>query len=184
MLETRVWSLGREILLRRKWQLTPVLLPGKSHGQRSLAGYSPWGRKELDTTEQLYFTLYSVLLRELEAYVTPSYCLSYSLPHFWVLTSVKLSDVLVLIKKLSPAVIFQGKFHIAQLAKLLARISVLVFVLSRLATSLTSTEFVYGKKLDKPRWDPVVAVPASSWWFWLLSLNNVRVSCLHPEDWL
>ena len=30
---------------RRKWQLTPVFLPGKSHGQRSLAGYSPWGRK-------------------------------------------------------------------------------------------------------------------------------------------
>ena len=30
---------------------TPVLLPGKSHGRRSLVGYSPWGRKELDTTE-------------------------------------------------------------------------------------------------------------------------------------
>ena len=36
---------------RRKWQPTPVFLPGKSHGQRSLAGYSPWGCKELDTTE-------------------------------------------------------------------------------------------------------------------------------------
>ena len=35
---------------RRKWQPTPVLLPGKAHGQRSLVGYSPWGRKELDTT--------------------------------------------------------------------------------------------------------------------------------------
>ena len=34
---------------RRKWQPTPVLLPGKSHGQRSLVGYSPWGHKELDT---------------------------------------------------------------------------------------------------------------------------------------
>ena len=33
---------------RRKWQPTPVFLPGKSHGQRSLAGYSPWGRKESD----------------------------------------------------------------------------------------------------------------------------------------
>ena len=41
---------------RRKWQSTPVLLPGKSHGQRSLVGYSPWGRKESDTTERLYFT--------------------------------------------------------------------------------------------------------------------------------
>ena len=38
-----------------KWQPTLVLLPGKSHGQRSLAGYSPWGRKEPDMTEQLHF---------------------------------------------------------------------------------------------------------------------------------
>ena len=35
----------------RKWYPTPVFLPGKFHGQRSLAGYSPWGRKELDMTE-------------------------------------------------------------------------------------------------------------------------------------
>ena len=38
-----------------KWQPTPVLLPGESHGARSWVGYSPWGRKELDMTEQLYF---------------------------------------------------------------------------------------------------------------------------------
>ena len=38
---------------RGKWQPTPVFLPGKSHGQKSLVGYSPWGRKELDTTERL-----------------------------------------------------------------------------------------------------------------------------------
>ena len=36
---------------RRAWKPTPVFLPGESHGQRSLAGYSPWGHKELDTTE-------------------------------------------------------------------------------------------------------------------------------------
>ena len=36
---------------RRKWQPTPILVPGKSHGQRRLADYSLWGRKELDTTE-------------------------------------------------------------------------------------------------------------------------------------
>ena len=35
----------------RKWQPAPVFLPEKSHGQRSLVGYSPWGRKESDTTE-------------------------------------------------------------------------------------------------------------------------------------
>ena len=46
---------------RRKWQSTPVLLPGKSHRQRSLVGYSPWGRKESDTTERLYLTLPSAL---------------------------------------------------------------------------------------------------------------------------
>ena len=39
----------------RKWQPTPVLLPGKSRGWRSLVGYSPWGRKESDTTERLHF---------------------------------------------------------------------------------------------------------------------------------
>ena len=41
----------RKIPWSRKWQPNPILLPGKSHGQRSLAGYSPWGRKESDTTE-------------------------------------------------------------------------------------------------------------------------------------
>ena len=41
---------------RKKWQPNPVLLPGKSQGQSSLVGYSPWGCKELDTTEQLHFT--------------------------------------------------------------------------------------------------------------------------------
>jgi len=40
---------------RRQWHPTPVLLPGKSHGRRSLVGCSPWGRKESDTTERLHF---------------------------------------------------------------------------------------------------------------------------------
>ena len=47
---------------RRKWQSTPVVLPGKSHGQRSLFGYSPWGRKESDTTERplsVYISIHS-----------------------------------------------------------------------------------------------------------------------------
>ena len=52
--ETQVWSLGWEIPWRRKWQPTPELLPEKFHGQRSLVGYGPWGRKESDMTEQLY----------------------------------------------------------------------------------------------------------------------------------
>ena len=40
---------------RRQWQPTPVLLPGESHGRRSLVGCSPWGREESDTTERLHF---------------------------------------------------------------------------------------------------------------------------------
>ena len=41
---------------RTAWQLTPVFLPGESHGQRSLAGYSPQGHKESDMTERQYST--------------------------------------------------------------------------------------------------------------------------------
>ena len=40
---------------RRLWHLTPILLPGKSHGRMSLVGCSPWGRTESDTTERLHF---------------------------------------------------------------------------------------------------------------------------------
>ena len=46
-----LWPLSR----RRQWDPTPVLLPGKSHGWRSLVGCSPWGREESETTEQLHF---------------------------------------------------------------------------------------------------------------------------------
>ena len=44
---------------RSKWQPTPVLLPGKSHGLSSLVSYSPWGRKESDTTERLHHSTIS-----------------------------------------------------------------------------------------------------------------------------
>ena len=40
---------------RRQWHPTPVLLPGKSHGWKTLVGYSPWGHEELDRTERLHF---------------------------------------------------------------------------------------------------------------------------------
>ena len=55
MWETWVRSLGWEDPLERKWQSPPVPLPGKSHGQKTLVGYSPWGCKESDTTERLHF---------------------------------------------------------------------------------------------------------------------------------
>ena len=44
-----------QLFQRRRWHPTPVLLPGKSHGWRSLVGCSPWGLEESDTTEQFHF---------------------------------------------------------------------------------------------------------------------------------
>ena len=54
--ETRVQSLGWEDPLEKEMAIHSSILPGKSHGQRSLEGYSPWSCKESDTTEQLHFT--------------------------------------------------------------------------------------------------------------------------------
>ena len=54
-------------LERRKWQPTPVLLPGKFHGWRRLVGYSPWGHKESDTTELLHLHFYA-LEKEMATY--------------------------------------------------------------------------------------------------------------------
>ena len=53
----------------RKWQPAPVFLPGKSHGQRSLAGYSPWGQKELDVTEHTHILL---AVKDPHSYTPPS----------------------------------------------------------------------------------------------------------------
>ena len=58
MQETPARFLGQEDPWRRKWLPTPVVLPGEFHGQRSMAGYNPWGHKELDTTEQLWLSEY------------------------------------------------------------------------------------------------------------------------------
>ena len=63
MQETRVRSLGQEDPWRRKWQPTPVRLPGESQGQGSLAGYSLWGCKESDTTERLTHKNIPIVLR-------------------------------------------------------------------------------------------------------------------------
>ena len=53
---------------RRKWQPTPVFLPGESHGQRSLVGYSPQGRKESDTTEGLH----KIVIQQINWYLPSS----------------------------------------------------------------------------------------------------------------
>ena len=60
---------------RRQWHPTPVLLPGKSHGRRSLVGCSPWGRKESDMTERLHFhfSLFTFMLWRRKWQPTPMF---------------------------------------------------------------------------------------------------------------
>ena len=62
------WAISFELSCRyrrrRQWHPTPVLLPGKSHRQRSLVGCSPWGLKELGTTEQFHFHFSLSCIRE------------------------------------------------------------------------------------------------------------------------
>ena len=60
--------LGRKVMTNlRKWQPTPVFLPGESHGRRNLVGYSPRGHKESDMTERLHF-LHSPILTPIHDY--------------------------------------------------------------------------------------------------------------------
>ena len=79
----------RKIPWRRKWQPTPVFLPGESHGQRSLPGYSPWGHKESDTTELTKQQGYLYLMKDLflppelsfnPAYAFILFCRNFSTP--------------------------------------------------------------------------------------------------------
>ena len=82
-----------------KWQPTPVLfLPGEFHGGRSLVGYSPWGRKESDTTERLHFThvielhgatqtpytLYTITSKCTQEWQNLSELSRLAMPAFWV----------------------------------------------------------------------------------------------------
>ena len=75
MQEIELDSWFGKILWRREWQLTPVFLSGESQGQRILVGYSPWDRKESDTSEQLtlslsrqYYTLQSWLNLQIQRF--------------------------------------------------------------------------------------------------------------------
>ena len=63
------WQITKLIEVYWKWQPTPVFLPGESHGQRSLVGYSPWGCKESDTTERLHLPSPQTSL-----YLSPTAC--------------------------------------------------------------------------------------------------------------
>ena len=89
MQETWVRSLGQEDPLKKEMATTPVLLPEKFHGQRSLVGYGPWGRKKLDMTERLHFLSLSSWSRNMESVTNPSTIPSQapvlSLHHGWCL---------------------------------------------------------------------------------------------------
>ena len=71
---------GRKIPWRGAWHPNPVFLPGKSHGQRSLVGYGPWGCKESDTTEATQHRIhpYSFICSKMS-----SECFSF-LNHHWL----------------------------------------------------------------------------------------------------
>ena len=63
-LPTELYPIKRRYMYT--WHPTPVLLPGKSHRQRSLVSYSPWGLEELDTTERLHFQFFTFHFHALE----------------------------------------------------------------------------------------------------------------------
>ena len=74
----RLDSWVRKIPWKRKWQPTPVFLPGVSHGQRSLAGYSPWGCYDLETkkrygTKSFYLNLFKLFIKIEKEYVKAVY---------------------------------------------------------------------------------------------------------------
>ena len=58
--ETGIWSLDQEDLLEEEMETTLVFLSGESHGQKYLAGYSPWVAKESDTTEHTHLVVISL----------------------------------------------------------------------------------------------------------------------------
>ena len=103
MQETWVRFLGWEDPWRRKWQPTPVFLPGESHGQRSLVGYSPWGRKSqtwlsdytATTTKETFDKSKCVhsswlCIRGMKGRVVINYLNQLKLPWEWVLSYVRL----------------------------------------------------------------------------------------------
>ena len=105
MRETRFDPWVGKIPWRREWQPTPVLLPGKSHGWRSLAGYSPWGHRESEMTERL-----SLSLMHLEG--SRGHCYNHPLSQT---SSVELPDKPILLIPKNPLV--YTKSHSVQLTQ-------------------------------------------------------------------
>ena len=83
--DNNIYFTMRVFCWRRKWQPTPVFLPGEFHGQRNLAGYSPQGHKEADTTERR--TLLTITEKTPADVTWPNFSLASSLPWgAWTLT--------------------------------------------------------------------------------------------------
>ena len=92
---------------RRKWQPTPLFLPEKSHRQRSLVGYNPWGHKESDTSERLSkFLVIRLELHVLERKITEVKCHFYhiiSRIHTVRLTYHTMVNLITRLRKCFPA---------------------------------------------------------------------------------
>ena len=74
MQETWVRSLGQEDPLEKEMATHSSILAGESHGRRSLVGYSPWGRKESDTTERLHFLSFFLVVIYSRFRITGYFC--------------------------------------------------------------------------------------------------------------
>ena len=74
MRETWVRSLGWEDPLEKEMATHSSILAGESHGRRSLVGYSPWGRKESDTTERLHFLSFFLVVIYSKFRITGYFC--------------------------------------------------------------------------------------------------------------
>ena len=69
---------ARKIPWRKEWLPPPVFLPGKFHGRRCLAAYSPWGHKESDMTKQLSHSLFTIYLHPHSHWVIITLALNYT----------------------------------------------------------------------------------------------------------
>ena len=110
--KTRAWSLNQKIPWRREWPSAPVFLPGESHGQRSLVGYSPWGCKRIrrGTATQLQIgTMFHVVLASI--YLL-SWNLSSNLLFNWIKQFLLFLPAFVLLR-------FGGPLHILDKTPLL-----------------------------------------------------------------
>ena len=81
MWETWVWSLGWEDPLEKEMATHSSILAWESHGRRSLVGYSPWGCKELDTTERLHFQFHIVTVSQFSPSVVSNPLRPHGLQH-------------------------------------------------------------------------------------------------------